>query len=199
VEDRYLVDLEKPARGPAPRWEEGDLAAWRSLLAKRAEGGWGFSLLPGGERAVVFAWPAPRQAELESVCRKTLERHGGPTSVSTVDEVREIRFGPGLAALALRRRGDFVWVGSSARALSAAGAPRPAAPAVRWARIDLRAVRAERDRWARAEGPAAPERIRPFSDRVLGLLGWMPRTSSLAVERRRTETGWSERIVFGSE
>lgn len=198
-EDRYLVDLEKPARGPETRWEEGDLAVWRSLLAERPTSGWGFSLLSGGERAVVFAWPASRQGDLESACRQTLERRGGPTSVAAGGEVREIRVGPGLLALALRRAGDFVWIGSSARALAAAGAPLSAVPTVRWARVDLRAVRAEADRWARAEGPAAPERVRPFSDRVLGLLGWIPATRGFAVERRRTERGWSERIVFEGE
>jgi hypothetical protein len=70
---------------------------------------------------------------------------------------------------------------------------------VRWARLDLRAVRAQGDRWARAEGPAAPERVRPFSDRILGLLGWMPSTNTLALERRQTATGWSERLAFGAE
>ena len=75
----------------------------------------------------------------------------------------------------------------------------PRGPTVRWARVDLGAARAEADRWARAEGPAAPERVRPFSDRVLGLLGWIPGTRSVAVERRRTETGWSERVVFGTQ
>jgi hypothetical protein len=65
--------------------------------------------------------------------------------------------------------------------------------------VDLRALRAEGPRWEKAEGPAAPEETRPLSDRILGLLGWMPRTTSLAVERRRTATGWSETLVFGTE
>jgi hypothetical protein len=58
-------------------------------------------------------------------------------------------------------------------------------------------VRAEGGRWQKAEGPASPERIRPFSDRVLGLLGWMPKTRSFSVERRKTAQGWTERVVFG--
>jgi hypothetical protein len=180
-------------------WEEGDVALLRTLLAQRPGLGWGFSLQESGERAVVFAWPASRQDDLESACRRTLERRGGPTTVSTAGDVREIRLGPDLAALSLRRAGDFVWIGSSARTLAVAGVPRAADPAVRWARVDLRAVRAEGDRWARAEGPAAPERVRPFSDRVLGLLGWMPATRVVAVERRRAEKGWSERVVFEGE
>ncbi len=120
-------------------------------------------------------------------------------SIVPVGDARELRAGPGLPVLALRRTGDFVWIGSSARALADAAAPRPSAEVVRWARLDLRAARAEGDRWARAEGPAAPERVRPFSDRVLGLLGWMPATSALALERRQTAAGWSERLVFGNE
>ncbi len=199
TEDRYLVDLEKPAQVSASLGGEGDIALWRTLLAERPGVGWGFALLAGCERAVVFAWPASRQPDLESACRQTLERRGGPTTVSTAGDVREIRLGPGLAALALRRAGDFAWIGSSAGALAAAGVPRAVDPTVRWTRVDLRAVRAEADGWARAEGPAAPERVRPFSDRVLGLLGWMPATRQVAVERRRTENGWSERVVFGGE
>jgi hypothetical protein len=197
--DRYLVDLRKPARGPEAKWEEGELAALRSLVAKQSGDGWGFAVLAGGERALALPWPAAEQAELERSLRKTLERRAGPTSVTTAGDVREIRVGPGLVALALRRAGDFVWIGSSSRALSGLGTPRPAAPTVRWARVDLGAARAESDRWARAEGPAAPERVRPFSDRVLGLLGWIPGTRSIAVERLRTETGWSERVVFGTQ
>jgi hypothetical protein len=198
VEDRYLVDFRKPARGPESRWEEGELAVLRSLVAKRASGGWGFTIRPDGERALVVSCPAAEQRELEAALRKTIERRAGPATVTTGD-VREVRVGPGLVALAVRKTGDFLWIGSSAAALADAAAPRPAEPVLRWARVDLAAARAESDRWARAEGPAAPERVRPFSDRVLGLLGWIPRTRSIAVERRRAAGGWSERVVFAPE
>jgi hypothetical protein len=198
VEDRYLVDFRKPARGPESRWEEGDLALLRSLVAKRASGGWGYTVLPDGERALVVPCPASEQRELEAALRKTIERRAGPAAVTTGD-VSEVRVGPGLVALAVRRTGDFLWIGSSLAALAGAATPRPADPVLRWAQIDLAAARAESDRWARAEGPAAPERVRPFSDRVLGLLGWIPRTRSIAVERRRAGAGWSERVVFGTE
>lgn len=198
-EDRYLVRIDKPPAGPGAPWDEGDLATWRGLLAKRPAGGWGYRIARDGERAVVFAWPAAAMADLESACRATVERRSGTVEVVTVGDVRELRAGPGLPVLALRRAGAFVWIGSSARALAAAAVPQPSPEIVRWARLDLRAVRAESDRWARAEGPAAPERVRPFSDRILGLLGWMPSTSTLALERRQTATGWSERLVFGAE
>lgn len=199
AEDRYLVRLDRPPVGPEAPWEEGDLAEWRALLARRPAAGWGYRLAKDGERAVVFAWPAAAMADLEKACRATVERRSGPVEVVTVGGTRELRAGPGLPVLALRRTGDFVWVGSSARALAAAAAPRPAGEIARWARVDLRAVRVEGARWARAEGPAAPERVRPFSDRVLGLLGWMPATTTLALERRQTAAGWSERLVFGVE
>jgi len=199
VEDRHLVHLDKSPAGPDAPWEEGDLATWRALLAKRPAEGWGFRLGKDGERALVFAWPASATAELERACRATVERRSGPVSMAAVGDARELRAGPGLPVLALRRTGDFVWIGSSASALATVAPPRPSAEITRWARLDLRAVRAESDRWVRAEGPAAPERVRPFSDRVLGLLGWMPATNTLAVERRRTAAGWSERLVFGTE
>jgi hypothetical protein len=199
AEDRYLVRLDKPPAGPGAPWDEGDLATWRTLLAARPAAGWGYRIAKDGERAVVFAWPASAMADLEKACRATLERRSGPIEVATVGDVRELRAGPGLPVLALRRAGIFVWIGSSARALAAVSAPRRSGEIVRWARLDLRAVRAEGDRWARAEGPAAPERVRPFSDRILGLLGWLPSTKTLALERRQTATGWSERLVFGAE
>jgi hypothetical protein len=59
-------------------------------------------------------------------------------------------------------------------------------------------VRAEGLRWGRAEGPPSPEHVRPLSDRILGLLGWIPETTSLDVERRRSAGGWTERVVFGA-
>ena len=64
--------------------------------------------------------------------------------------------------------------------------------------MDLEAVRGEQDRWSKVEGPARPEAVRPLSDQVLGLLGWIPATRSLSVERRRTAAGWEERVVFGT-
>ena len=77
--------------------------------------------------------------------------------------------------------------------------PRLGGDLIRWAQVDLGAVRGEAKRWAQVEGPARPEQVRPLSDRVLGLLGWMPATTSIAVERRKTATGWTEKITFGSQ
>src|SRR5262249_6641287 len=195
-DDRYLLNLEKPPAASA-EWEEGDLAAWRAL-ASDTPAGYGVSVSAADERRFVFAWPAARQEALEKACRATLERRAGRVEVVGVGDAREFRVGPGLAVLALRRAGDFVWVGGSSRAVADLPAPKPSPDVVRWARLDLRAVRNEGPRWQKCEGPAAPERPRPLSDRVLGLLGWMPLTTSIEVERRRTPAGWTERVVFGT-
>ncbi len=196
--DPYLVNLEKPplVAGPAA-WEEGDLALWRGLWAKRQPGGWGYILGMDGTRRIVFEWPASQQEELERVCRATVERRGGRATLVPAGDALEMRVGPGLPALAWRRRGEFVWLAARAADLEDVPSLRPTPDLVRWARADLRALRAASARWEKAEGPGAPERIRPFSDRILGLLGWMPATTSVAVERRTTgDGGWTERVVF---
>lgn len=196
--DRYLTNLERPVvRTESAAWEEGELAQWRALWREAAVPGWGYVVEPGGQRRLVFAWPAGRDDELLGLCRATVERRAGRTTVSTVGEARQIDVGPDLPALALRRTGGYVWIASSARALEGVAAPRSAGDVVRWGRVDLRAARAEGPRWEKAEGPAAPEQTRPLSDRVLGLLGWIPQTTTLAVERKRTGGGWSETLVFG--
>ena len=105
--------------------------------------------------------------------------------------------GPGLPALALRRVGGMLWVGPSAASLQGLPSLSADADLIRWAEVNLDAARAEAPRWAKAEGPAQPEQVRPLSDRVLGLLGWMPTVRSLRVERRRTAQGWRETVAFG--
>jgi len=199
AEDRYLVSIERPQRrDQAAVWEEGELVRWRALWQATPVSGWGYALERDGTRRVVFAWPAARDADLLALCQATVERRAGRATVATVEGASEIRVGPGLPAVALRRTGDYVWLGPNARALSGVSAPRPSSDLVRWARVDLTAVREEGKRWTRAEGPASPEQTRPLSDRVLGLLGWMPQTTSLLLERHKTEGGWTETLVFGS-
>ncbi|MFN8092014.1 MAG: hypothetical protein U0599_07315 [Vicinamibacteria bacterium] len=196
--DRYMVRLDRPKTDAAAPWEEGDLATWRALLAARPAAGWAWWADAQGERAVGFAWPAAKQAELERACRETLARRAGTVTSATVGDATELRVGPALPALGLRRAGDLVWLGTSARAVAALPAPKPAGDVVRWARVDLAAVRALAPSWARVEGPAAPERVRTFSDRVLGLLGWIPSVKAISVERKQAASGWTERVVFES-
>jgi hypothetical protein len=194
--DRYLVHLDQPRVEAVTAWEAGDLAAWDALLAHRPAPGWGFWADAGGARAVVFEWPEARQEELETACRDTLVRRAGSVTAATAGDAVEMRVGPGLEALALRRTGAFVWIGTSAAAVAARETPLPDEGVVRWGRVDLTVARAQADAWARAEGPAAPERVRPFSDRVLGLLGWIPSVKAVSVERRQSGERWTERVVF---
>jgi hypothetical protein len=196
--DRYLVNLEQPPETGATG-EEGELPAWRDLLAKRPGGGWGYALGGDGSRRIVFPWPESLDDALLQLCKATVGRRSGPTIVAESRGSREVRVGPDLAAMALRRTGGFVWIGRSAAELADVATPTRSSDVVRWARVDLDAVRTEAARWPTVEGPSAPEQTRPLSDRILGLLGWMPATRSLSVERRKTENGWSERVVFGGE
>jgi hypothetical protein len=199
AQDRYLVNLERPLpRGESPSWEEGELAEWRAMWTTAPVPGWGWLVERDGSRRIVFPWPSERDEDLLRLCRSTVERRAGRATVAAVGDVRQISVGPDLPAVALRRTGGYVWMAASARQLEGATAPRPGGDVVRWARADLSALRAEAPRWEKAEGPAAPEQTRPLSDRILGLLGWIPETTSLAVERRRSGGGWSETLVFGT-
>jgi len=196
-EDRYLVDFTRPrvAEGASP-WEEGDLATWKALLQRIPISSWGYWVGQDGVRRMVFPWPESQDSAFLEGCRVTAARRAGR---ATVGDAQEIRVGPGLPVLALRRRGAFLWVGPSAKSLQGVPLPRPGGDLIRWAQVDLGAVRGEARRWAQVEGPARPEQVRPLSDRVLGLLGWMPAATSIAVERRKTATGWTEKVTFGSQ
>jgi hypothetical protein len=198
AEDRYAVDFTKPkANAGESKSEEGDLGPWKALLVHQPVASWGYALSTNGARCMVFPWPANLDAEFREACRATVARRAGRATVRKVGDVQEIRVGPDLPALALRRTGGLLWVGASARDLKDLPEPHAEADLIRWAQVDLKAVRAESKRWAKVEGPARPEQVRPLSDRILGLLGWMPATRSLRVERHRTTTGWSEIVVFG--
>lgn len=199
AEDRYLVRLDRPpARADGAAFEAGDLAPWSELLQRQPVTGWGFAVEPDGARRLVFAWPEGRDAELEKLCRSTVERRAGRSSVASVAGAKEIQVGPGLPALALKRTGAWVWLGPSAQALASVQAPRTAGDVVRWGRLDLEAARVEGQRWARLEGPGGEGEVRPLTDRILGLLGWLPAVRAVTVERRQGASGWSERVVFGS-
>jgi hypothetical protein len=126
----------------------------------------------------------------------TLTRRGGlltPTASGG-----EYLVGPGLPALAFKRSGDFIWLGPSMSDLRSAPPITWSNEILRFSKLNLAAVRAEGARWARIEGPRSSDRVRPLSDRVLGLLGWMPSVRTLEVERRVTAAGFSERVVFGA-
>jgi hypothetical protein len=147
---------------------------------------------------LAFEWPAAQDQAFLDACRSSLARRAGAVTVANLGEVREIRAGGGFPLLAIRRTGGILWVAGAARDLQKVSAPSPATDLVRWAKVDLTAIRTEAPRWAKVEGPPRPEQTRPLSDRVLGLLGWMPTLTSIAMERRKTSTGWTERTLFGS-
>ena len=193
----YAVDFTRPRpqRGARPG-EPGDLAPWQALLARQAVASWGFFIGADGARRIAFPWPEALDPDFLELCRGTAARRAGGASVAQVDGAHEIRVGPGLPVLALRRAGPLLWAAPSARELRDLPAAVFEPGLVRWGRLNLEAARAEAGRWARLEGPARPELVRPLSDQVLGLLGWMPRVRAIAVERRRSAGGWEERVRF---
>lgn len=195
--DRYAVNFTRPKALPgAPPWEEGDLAGWKALLSRQPVSSWGWWLGTDGVRRLVVTWPQALDADFLACCRATVARRAGPPSVVRTGDLTEVQVGPALPALALRRAGAFLWLGPSAQALRELPAPTKAEGLIRWAKVSLGAVRAEGTRWVKVEGPPRPESVRPLSDRVLGLLGWMPSVTAVSVARRRTATGWAERVVF---
>ena len=198
--DAYTEDFTKPlvtAGGPA--FELGDLAPWKALLAAHPIPSWGYWVGRNGARRMALPWPSSEDRAFMEACRATAARRAGRAVLVESGGAEEIQVGPGLPALAFRRTGPILWIAGSAANLKAVPSPSLDKDLLRWAEVDLDAVRAEAPRWAKAEGPAQPEQVRPLSDRVLGLLGWMPETASIRVERRRTAGGWTERVVFGTK
>ena len=197
-EDRYATDLTRPRAVQGDNaWEEGDLAAWKDLLQRNPIASWGYWVSRDGARRLAVEWPASQDQAFVDACRASLTRRAGSTTVASLGEIREIRAGAGFPVLGLRRTAGVLWIAAAAKDLDAVSAPRPEPGLIRWAKVDLAAVRAEAPRWARVEGPPRPEQTRPLSDRILGLLGWMPTITSIVVERRKTPTGWTEKTLFG--
>ena len=195
TENRYLTDLRQPLPGSGPENEAGELGDWFGLLAQ-AKHGWGWAVLRNGSRLIVFEWPEAQDTELVELARRTLQRRAARAILARVGDASELRLGPDLAAAAIRRTGRFVWIGPDTATLSNVTEPAAAPGVIRWGRLDLGALRTEGQTWTRLEGPASPEEVRPFSDRILGLLGWMPAVRAISIERRRTSEGFEERVAF---
>jgi len=194
--DSYLIDFTKPVTGRGTEaWEEGDLAIWKSLLAGVPS--YGYSSQRAGQRLLVFPWPAVKNELFMDACVASMARRHGRVSVVRLGDIQEIQAGPGLPVLAVRRAGAFLWIAARADHLSRVTEPQPESALIRWAKLDLNAVRAEESRWNKIEGPSAPGYDRPLSDRLLGLLGWMPDTAHISIERRKSDKGWIETVVFG--
>jgi len=197
-EDRYAVNFTRPLVVPgAPPWKR---VMWRdgrrcSIANASRAGATGWEATGSGWWSSRFPRGVTRSSST-SVGQPWRAAPGRATLVA-VGDTQEIRVGPGLVALAVKRTGGFVWVGPSAKDLALVPTPQAASDVVRWARVDLDGVRGEA-LVGQGRGPGAAGSVRPLSDRVLGLLGWIPATASLSVERRKTASGWSERVVFGT-
>lgn len=199
VEDHYAMDFTHPMpKAGSAVLEAGDLAPWKTLLDRHPIGSWGFWVTADGVRRMAIPWPANSDGEFIEACRVTTERRAGKAVVVAIAGTQEIQVGPGLPALAFKRMGSILWIAPSSKDLQSLPTPTQDGDLIRWAEVDLQAVKNEAPRWEKVEGPAQPEQVRPLSDRVLGLLGWMPETTSLRLERHRTANGWTEKVIFGS-
>jgi hypothetical protein len=138
--------------------------------------------------------PPAKEGEFVALAKATLTRRAG----ATTSAVSSLDVGPALPGLAWARRGDWLWLASSEGHLAGVPAPATDPDLVRWSRLDLDAIRAEKGPWNDAEGASFEGRVRPFSDRILGLLGWAPKTTSVTVERRQEGNRFRERVVFAS-
>lgn len=195
-EDRYAANIETPPPSPSGATSEAaDVDLWTTLLAARPVEGFGYLVTRSRARLLAIPWPKDKDAEFASLLKATLTRRGGVLAPGASSG--EYLMGPGLPALAFKRMGDFIWLGPSLSDLRSAPPIEWSSEVVRFSKLNLSAARAEGARFARIEGPRSSDRVRPLSDRVLGLLGWMPSVRTIEVERRVTNAGFRERVVFG--
>lgn len=200
ADDRYVTNIEVagPMNG-VTLTESAEVDAWTALLSAQPVAGFGYAVLKSRARLLAIPWPKERDAEMSTLIDATLTRRGArlaPSSAASSD-AKQYFLGPNLPVLAFKRSGDFIWIAPSAADLAKAPAITWSNELVRFSKLNLTEVREEGMRWARIEGPRSPEHARPLSDRVLGLLGWMPTVRTLEVERRVTGAAFKERIVFG--
>jgi hypothetical protein len=190
------VDLTKPV-ALSDLGGTGELPQWAEALQPYVASGFGWEIGGGGARRIVVAAPATFDPRFASLAKATIERRAG-FSAETKGEANatELFVGPGLPALAWKRSGGFLWIATSAADLAGVPEPKAEPGLARWSQLDLEAVRKAGTGWKAAEGAFSPDETRPFSDRVLGILGWMPKTSALTTERRFTAGAFSERVAF---
>ncbi len=192
VDDRYLVDLTRPSP-EAGKPGEGELPGWTDFLARAGISGWGWEIGEEGAVRLVVQEPPAFDARFLELSEATLRRRtGGATR-----EGGALSVGPGLPALAVRRTGKWLWIATRAEDLSSVPEPVTDAALLRWGQARTSLLSAEARAWAEAEGTFSPDTTRPFSDRILGLLGWAPSLRTISVERRREGGRFQERVVFG--
>jgi hypothetical protein len=199
AEDRYATSIEvKAVVAGGPSGEAAEIEAWSSLLSAQPVTGFGYLVTPSRANLLALPWPKEKEGELVALVEATLSRRGARlVTPTTAGDSREYLFGPGLPVLAFKRMGEFIWFAPSAADLRSAPVVSWSSEVVRFSKLNLAAAREEGRRWARIEGPRSSENVRPLSDRVLGLLGWMPATRTLEVERRVSASDFKERVVFG--
>ena len=199
AEDRYATNIEVMALAPgASVTEAAEIETWTALLTSQPMAGFGYMVTRSRSRLLAIPWPKNRDSDLIAVLESTLARRGARLAPTAANgDLREYLVGPNLPVFAFKRMGDFVWMGPSAADLRTAPAISWSSEVVRFSKLSLQAARDDSKRWARIEGPRSSDSVRPLSDRVLGLLGWMPSVRTLEVERRVSGSGFKERVLFG--
>ena len=189
--DKYQVDLTRPATA-ADKAGDAELPEWSALLSGASIAGWGWELDESGAVRLVVRTPSENDARFLDLSAATLKRRSGPVS----REGNALRVGPDLPALAVRRTGDWLWIGRRPEELENLPVPATDGNLVRWGSVDVALLKRESRFWAEAEGAFSPDTTRPYSDRILGLLGWAPSLRSVSVERRVTGSRFQEKVVF---
>ena len=190
-DERYLVDITRTAP-EAGKAGEGELPGWTKFLADAHVDGWGWEIGANGAVRLVVVQPPAFDGAFLDLAAATVRRRAGALS----RDGEKLQVGPGLSAIAVKRRGGALWIGS--RSEDVADVPEPSVDRalVRWGRIESSFVKSEGRAWVQAEGAFSPDTTRPFSDRVLGLLGWAPSLRTVSVERRRAGARFEEKLVF---
>ncbi|MEO6324248.1 MAG: hypothetical protein ABIT01_05805, partial [Thermoanaerobaculia bacterium] len=194
--DRYVVDITRPESETTGKPGDGELPRWAETFTRVPVTGWGWEVSRGGARRLVLRRPASADAAFAELAQLTTARRAGFVTVSDRSGARELRVGPDLPTVAWKRKGEWLWIGAREADLADVPEPSSTEALVRWSQLDLASVRAMKKTWSAAEGAFSPDRARPFSDRILGLLGWCPDTTDVSVERHRNGDRWTERLVF---
>lgn len=193
AESRYLVDLRQPVSAGTDAGGEGEIPAWKDLIKTAAPDGFGWEVTRDGYPRFALRQPPAFDKGFVDLSIRTLSRRSGMTPK---DDGGTLRVGPGLAGLAYKRKGGFLWVGLRGEDLTDCPEPSGTPDLVRWGYLNLSDASLEREAWRRAEGAFSPEYTRPFSDRILGLLGWAPSLETISSERKRSGDTFTERVTF---
>jgi hypothetical protein len=172
---------------------EGEIPKWKELIASAASGGFGWEMTRDGFPRLLLRQPASFDKGFLELSSQTLKRRSG---MAPKDDAGVLRVGPGLSGIAYRRKGGWLWIGVRGEDLADCPEPVASNDVVRWGFLDITDVSLEKEAWRRAEGAFSPDYTRPFSDRILGLLGWAPSLQTITSERKRSADRFSERVTF---